>query len=35
MGMPFVFDPKAAAGARALIQFRVSGEQAGRLLRRR
>jgi hypothetical protein len=29
MGMPFMFDPKAAAGARALIQFRVSGEEPG------
>ena len=29
MGMPFVFDPKAAAGERALIQFRVTGERPG------
>ena len=29
MGMPWVFDPKAAAGVRALIQFRVSGERPG------
>jgi hypothetical protein len=29
MGMPFAFDPKAAAGARALIQFRVTGERPG------
>jgi hypothetical protein len=29
MGMPFVFDPAAAAGVRACIQFRVSGDRAG------
>ena len=29
MGMPLVFDSKAAAGARALIQFRVIGERPG------
>lgn len=29
MGMPLVFDARAAQDARALIQFRVSGEQAG------
>ena len=29
MGMPFAFDPKAAAGGRALIQFRVTGDRPG------
>jgi hypothetical protein len=29
MGMPFVFDATAAGDARALIQFRVSGQDAG------
>ncbi len=29
MGMPLVFDPAAAADARALIQFRVSGDAPG------
>jgi hypothetical protein len=29
MGMPFAFDPRAAGDARALIQFRVSGEPGG------
>jgi len=29
MGMPFVFDRRAAGGARAQIQFRVSGDQPG------
>jgi hypothetical protein len=29
MGMPLAFDPAAAGDARALIQFRVSGERAG------
>jgi hypothetical protein len=29
MGMPFVFDRTAAADARAVIQFRVSGEEPG------
>lgn len=29
MGMPFVFDPRAAGDTRALIQFRVTGERPG------
>lgn len=29
LGMPFVFDRRAAAGARATIQFRVSGAEPG------
>jgi hypothetical protein len=29
MGMPLAFDPAAAGDARAVIQFRVSGERAG------
>jgi hypothetical protein len=29
MSMPFVFDPRAAGGARANVQFRVSGDDGG------
>jgi putative sterol carrier protein len=29
MGMPFVFNPGAAGDARAVIQFRVSGDEPG------